>query len=111
MRCPPTPRSPPADAVARRRYLVAYDIRHPTRLRQVFKAMKGYGEHLQYSVFLCDLDGVEKPAMLLHLGSIISHGEDSVAIVDLGEAREWGSLCFEFMGTHRPLPGGSSLVV
>lgn len=97
--------------MARRRYLVAYDIRHPVRLRQVFKAMKGYGEPLQYSVFLCDLDGVEKPGMLLHLGTLIRHDEDSVAIVDLGEARERGSLCFEFMGTHRRLPGGGPLVV
>lgn len=95
----------------RRRYLVAYDIRHPTRLRQVFKAMKSYGEHLQYSVFLCDLDGTEKPAMLLHLGSLIKHDEDSVAIVDLGEASDRGRLCFEFMGTHRPLPSGGAMIV
>lgn len=97
--------------MARRRYLVAYDIRHPTRLRQVFKTMKAYGEHLQYSVFLCDLDGTEKPAMLLHLGSLIKHDEDSVAIVDLGEASDRGRLCFEFMGTHRPLPGGGAIIV
>lgn len=97
--------------MTRRRYLVAYDIRHPTRLRKVFQAMKGYGEHLQYSVFLCDLSGTEKPGMLLHLGSIIKHTEDSVAIVDLGIASDRGKLCFEFMGTHRPLPTGGSTVV
>lgn len=73
--------------------------------------MKGFGEPLQYSVFLCDLDGVEKPDMLVRLGRLIKHDEDSVVIVDLGEAQERGSLCFEFMGTHRPLPGGGPLVV
>lgn len=97
--------------MTRRRYLVAYDIRHPTRLRAVFKAMKQYGEHLQYSVFLCDLDGAEKPAMQLHLADLIKHSEDSVAIVDLGEAQERGTLCLEFMGTHRPLPRGRSVIV
>jgi CRISPR-associated protein Cas2 len=97
--------------VSRRRYLVAYDIRHPRRLREVFEAMKGYGEHLQYSVFLCDLDGSEKPGMMLHLGSIIKHSEDSIVIVDLGEAAGRGKLCFEFMGTHRELPDSGGLVV
>lgn len=97
--------------MVRRRYLVAYDIRDPTRLRAVFRAMKEYGEHLQYSVFICDLDGMEKPAMLLHLGNLIKHSEDSVVIVDLGVAQERGKLCFEFMGTHRPLPGGGSVIV
>lgn len=97
--------------MARRRYLVAYDIRHPKRLRAVFKAMKEYGESLQYSVFLCDLDGTEKPAMLLHLGELIKHSEDSIVIVDLGVAQDRGRLCFEFMGTHRALPTSGSVVV
>lgn len=97
--------------MARRRYLVAYDIRDPRRLRAVFRTMKEYGEHLQYSVFLCDLDGVEKPGMLLHLGDLIKHSEDSVVIVDLGVAADRGRLCFEFMGTHRPLPGSGPVIV
>jgi CRISPR-associated protein Cas2 len=97
--------------MSRRRYLVAYDIRDPKRLRLVFRAMKEYGEHLQYSVFICDLDGAEKPAMQLHLANLIKHSEDSVVIVDLGVAADRGRLCFEFMGTHRPLPGGGPVVV
>lgn len=97
--------------MARRRYLVAYDIRDPKRLRAVFRTMKEYGEHLQYSVFVCDLDGMEKPAMLLHLGNLIRHSEDSVVIVDLGVAQDRGKLCFEFMGTHRPLPGSGPVIV
>ena len=39
----------------RRLYLVAYDICDPKRLRKVFKTMRGFGEHLQFSVFQCDL--------------------------------------------------------
>lgn len=97
--------------MGRRRYLVAYDIRNPTRLRAVHKAMKSYGEALQYSVFLCDLDGTEKPGMLFHVGSLIKHSEDSVAVVDLGVALDRGKLCLEFLGTHRPLPGSGSVVV
>lgn len=95
----------------RRRYLVAYDIREPRRLRHVFKTMKEYGEHLQYSVFLCDLDGVEKPGLLMHLGSILDHRVDSVVIVDLGEAVGRGALCFEFLGARLPLPDSTSATI
>ena len=46
--------------MSRRRYVVAYDIREPKRLRQVHSAMKAFGYPLQYSVFVCDLDGMER---------------------------------------------------
>jgi CRISPR-associated protein Cas2 len=90
--------------VKRRRYVVAYDIRDDTRLRQVHKAMKSFGDPLQYSVFVCDLDPVEKLAMRRTLGEIVHFGADSIAIIDLGDAEKRGSECFEFMGPHRALP-------
>jgi len=34
-----------------RLYLVCYDIRDDKRWRRLYKAMKGYGEWLQLSVF------------------------------------------------------------
>jgi len=45
--------------MARRVYIVAYDISHPKRLRRVFRTMKVYGQHLQLSVFRCDLRACE----------------------------------------------------
>jgi CRISPR-associated protein Cas2 len=95
----------------RRRYLVAYDIRHPKRLRLVWQAMKGYGEPLQYSVFVCDLTRGEKSGMQLHLGSIIDHSIDSIVLVDLGALAGEAPLRFEFMGIHRPLPDGGPTVL
>lgn len=95
----------------RHRYLVAYDIRDPKRLRLVFKAMKGYGEHLQFSVFLCDLRKAEKSAMQMHLGELIHLRQDSVAIVDLGLADERGRICVEFMGVHSLLPVAGPTIV
>ncbi len=41
----------------RRRYLVCYDIRDPARLRRTHKTVLGFGHHLQYSVYVCDLSG------------------------------------------------------
>lgn len=70
---------------ARHRLVVCYDVREPKRLRTVHKAMLGYGDPLQYSVFVCDLSRSEQLVMQGHLLRIV-HAEDSVAIVDLGPA-------------------------
>jgi CRISPR-associated endonuclease Cas2 len=45
-------------------YLVTYDISDDTRLRQVFKTMKGFGDHVQYSVFRCSLTKTEMTEMM-----------------------------------------------
>lgn len=98
--------------MARRRYLVAYDIREDQRLRAIHKAMKGFGDPLQYSVFLCDLDPSERVAMVASLRVIMHEREDSIAIVDLGDARGRGMECFEFLGvTMWGLPQGGPRIV
>lgn len=68
----------------RRLYVVTYDICDPKRLRRVFKTMKGFGDHLQFSVFQCDLPAVDLLRMREALGEIIHHDEDQVLIIDLG---------------------------
>lgn len=70
----------------RRRYLVAYDVRNPKRLRAVHKVLTSYGYPVQYSVFVCDLTRSEKIAFRWDLGEVVDHSEDSVVLVDLGEA-------------------------
>lgn len=47
----------------RRCYLVCYDICDGKRLRHVFKIMKGYGEHWQYSIFFCILKPIDRVRM------------------------------------------------
>lgn len=97
--------------MARRRYVVTYDIRDDARLRRVHKTMKGFGYALQYSVFLCDLDNIEKYDMLRALGDVVHQQIDSVAIIDLGDADGRGVTCFEFLGPHAPLPRGGPRIV
>jgi CRISPR-associated protein Cas2 len=67
----------------RRLYLVAYDICEPRRLRKVFKTMQGFGEHLQLSVFQCDLTAIDRIEMQAALEGIINRDEDEVLIIDL----------------------------
>lgn len=43
-------------------WLVCYDVRDPTRLRQCARHMEGYGERMQYSIFRCwlTIQGMER---------------------------------------------------
>jgi CRISPR-associated protein Cas2 len=68
----------------RRLYIVAYDISDPKRLRRVFRVLKGYGEHLQLSVFRCDLTRAQRLQIAAKLRETIEPSEDQVMFVDLG---------------------------
>jgi CRISPR-associated protein Cas2 len=88
----------------RSRLVVAYDIRDPARLRRVHKTTSGFGDPLQYSVFVCGLTAVELVSLKTALKIEMDLRVDSVAILDLGPARGRGKHSVEFLGTHRRLP-------
>lgn len=68
----------------RRTYLVTYDIADDKRRTRVFKTLLGFGDHVQYSVFLCELNETEYVDLRSRLRSIIHHRDDQVLLVDLG---------------------------
>lgn len=82
----------------RQRYIVTYDIADPARLRKVFKLMKGYGEHLQLSVFRCDLTLKTLATMKAALSEAIHALEDQVLIIDVGPTEGRGEDVFESLG-------------
>ena len=95
--------------MARRRYLVAYDIRDDRRLRAIALCMEGYGERIQYSVFIADLSDREKYLMRADIESRMKHTEDSVMIIDLGAAGD--SSRFLFLGYHERLPSSAVTII
>ncbi|HUY52874.1 MAG TPA: CRISPR-associated endonuclease Cas2 [Streptosporangiaceae bacterium] len=95
--------------MARRRYLVAYDIREDRRLRNVATCMEGYGIRIQYSVFICDLSDQESVLMRGDVEVRMKPSEDSVMIVNLGKAED--SSRFLFLGRHEKLPSSSAVIV
>lgn len=95
--------------MARRRYLVAYDIREDRRLRNVAICMEGYGNRIQYSVFVCDLSDQEAVLMRGDIEARIKLSEDSVMVIDLGQAGD--SSRFLFLGHHDRLPVSSAVIV
>jgi CRISPR-associated protein Cas2 len=94
---------------ARRRYLVAYDIRDPVRLRAVHRIVKDHGTALQYSVFLCDLAPAELTRLRWKLGDTVAHGEDSVMFLDLGDPGDMSA--FTFLGERTDLPTGGPTIL
>jgi CRISPR-associated protein Cas2 len=95
--------------VARRRYLVAYDIRDDRRLRGIAGCMEGYGERIQYSVFICDLSDREMIGMRTDVEALMKMTEDSVMVIDLGQAGD--SSRFLFLGHHDKLPSSTAVVI
>jgi CRISPR-associated protein Cas2 len=79
-------------------YIVCYDICEEKRLRRVFKIMRGYGDHLQYSVFECQLTRMDLAHLRAQLAEVIHHKEDQVLFVDLGPAEGRGDRVITALG-------------
>lgn len=88
----------------RTRYLLAYDIRHPRRLRRVHEVAVDFGEPVQYSLFVCDLTRVELVRLRVRLLKEMHVDVDSVAIFDLGEPNGRAQRSMEMIGRRQALP-------
>ena len=84
----------------RRLYIITYDVSHPKRLRKVFKIMRGFGDHLQLSVFRADLSPKERMQLIMKLNPVLHHTEDQVLIIPVGPAG--GELEKEIESLGRP---------
>lgn len=67
-------------------YVVTYDISCPKRWRKVFQTLHGFGEHVQLSVFRCDLTPERYVRLRNALDRVIHHEEDQVILVKLGRS-------------------------
>lgn len=68
----------------RQSFIVTYDICDPKRLRQVHKTLLGFGDHIQLSVFRCELNHRELVELRSKLGELIHSSEDQVLFASLG---------------------------
>lgn len=79
-------------------YLVCYDIAEDKRRDRAFKVCKNHGEHLQFSVFECDLTATELAGLQRELNEVISQTEDQVLFVSLGPAEGRGDRVIAALG-------------
>lgn len=92
-------------------YLVTYDISDPKRWRKVFRTVQGFGEHVQLSVFRCDLTEVQRVRLRNALDGIIHHEEDQVVIAKLGRSTPDVLGGIEVLGRPRKFELPASVVV
>jgi CRISPR-associated protein Cas2 len=94
----------------RRCYVVCYDIRSPKRWRKVFKVIKGFGEHWQFSVFFCVLRDIDRVRMQTLLEEVMNLKEDQCVIVDVGPNEQAAREAATVLGPGLP-EGESGMVV
>ena len=82
----------------RHSFIVTYDICDDRRLRKVFQTMRNWGDHLQYSVFECQLTKSEVIQLRDELRKIIHHDEDQVLFINLGPSDGRGDRVIEALG-------------
>ncbi len=68
----------------RRHYLCTYDVADDKRRTKLFEALKDRGEHIQFSVFLCELNEPERAELVALSRDLIHCDEDQLIILDLG---------------------------
>ena len=82
----------------RNTFLVTYDVCDDKRLRKVFRAMRDFGDHLQYSVFECQFTAVDLARCRALLSDLIKHTEDQVLFIDLGPTEGRGERVITALG-------------
>lgn len=92
-------------------FLVTYDISHPKRLRRVYETLLGFGEHIQLSVFRCDLAPTRLVEMRMALNAIIHNEQDQVLVIRLGPSGQRVLDRFDVLGRPREFRLPSSMVV
>ena len=91
-------------------YIVTYDICDSGRLRTVYQYLRSWGNHLQYSVFMVQLNAADRARLRRDLSEMIHHGEDQVLLFNLGPAAGRGRESVEALGLAYTHPERSVLV-
>lgn len=63
--------------------VVAYDIPDTRRRTRLFKLMKGFGIHTQFSLFECDLPEHQYRKMLASIEKLVNGSEDNIKVYSL----------------------------
>ncbi len=95
----------------RNRYIVTYDISDDDRRNKVFTVLRGYGDHIQYSVFRADLSDSERISMVAELHSLIDHNYDQVLLFDLGPVDGRAANCVDAIGRRYIAPERTVVVI
>ena len=63
--------------------VISYDVVSDKQRSKVLKLLKGYGTHVQYSVFECDLNEQQLATLKRELAALVDANTDSVRLYRL----------------------------
>jgi len=87
----------------RRRYVITYDVSDDRRRDRIFTVLQGYGDHVQFSVFVAALTAQELVELRGRVREYLNEGTDQVLIIDLGREESTADVPFEVVGKpYRP---------
>lgn len=92
-------------------YIVSYDISDPKRLRRVYKLMKGWGLHMQYSVFQCSLTRQGLVELRSALEDEIDARADQVLFVNVGPCEGRAKSAIHSIGRPVTMPLNEPVIV
>jgi CRISPR-associated protein Cas2 len=82
----------------RRHFLISYDVANDKRRTRIFETLRDYGDHTQFSVFLCELDEADLAALRGLLEPLVHRDQDQVLLVDLGPAEHERQTAIDAIG-------------
>jgi len=77
---------------------VSYDVSDDKRRTRVFKTLMDTGDHVQYSVFLCELNDREFAELRGRLAETINHRQDQVLLLDMGRVDSELTSTLQYIG-------------
>lgn len=89
--------------------MVCYDVSDPQRLSRTYRKMLGYGDPVQYSVFLCELSKSELILMRRDVEETLNLAEDRLLVADMGPLDGTDRLLY--VGRDRPGSGREAAVI
>ena len=92
-------------------FIVCYDIACDRRRTGVAAICEAFGERVQYSVFLCNIDRMTRVRLEAKLRETIHHDDDQVLIIDLGPADGRAKRCIRSLGRTVDGPSDGPIIV
>jgi CRISPR-associated protein Cas2 len=93
------------------RYLVAYDIASDLRRNRIAHALESYGDRIQFSVFIIDINPAKLVRLRTELRKHLDLSEDHALICDLGPLSVSPRQIMEFIGHPPSITSHGPLVI
>ncbi|MBM4283162.1 MAG: CRISPR-associated endonuclease Cas2 [Deltaproteobacteria bacterium] len=94
-----------------RLFLVSYDVADDKRRARIAAVLSGYGQRLQFSVFVVLASATQHARLRGELQDALDADSDQVLLVDLGPADGRGSESVESLGLPVSLPDRRAIIV